>query len=255
MGLHPDNPSGGRPSRGCRPLLRVLAVRRALLAIACVALAALIVSAGASAKMRSMKIAPGLCETTGGGKFVDIPGFAGEMIDRRLLRDIRWLRKRYPIFITDGYSMGPAHAINGEHPLGLALDIVPDLDAGGRWSQITALALWAEPEQNDPVQPFRWVGYDGDAGHGRGHHLHLSWSHSAVTRAGKPARTVYTIRCPRPPGESVPTTPAPPAPPPGGGTVTGGGVGVAGRGPSSGGIAGKRLAPPVAEISGAGFSQ
>jgi hypothetical protein len=40
------------------------------------------------------------------------------------------------------------------------------------------------------------VGYDGDAGHGRGHHLHLSWEHSA-TKAGKPAESVYTMRCPK----------------------------------------------------------
>lgn len=229
-------------------------IDRALAALAWVVVAALLLSTGASAKMRSTRIAAGLCETTGGGKFVDIPGFAGEMIDRRLLTDIRWLRKRYPIFITDGYSMGPAHAINGEHPLGLALDIVPDLDTG-TWSQITALALWAEPDQNAPVQPFRWVGYNGDAGHGRGHHLHLSWSHSVVGRAGKPARTVYTIRCPRLPGASVPTTPTPPAPPPGGGTVTGPVIGGGISGPPSGGIGGKRLAPPVAEISGADFGQ
>ena len=83
------------------------------------------------ARMSSTKLSPTLCETTGGGKFVSIPGFPGEMIDRRLLADIRWLRKRYQIFITDGYSMDDVHASNGEHPLGLALDIVPDKAAGG----------------------------------------------------------------------------------------------------------------------------
>ena len=28
------------------------------------------------------------------------------------------------------------------------------------------------------MPPFRWVGYDGDAGHGCGNHLHLSWNHA-----------------------------------------------------------------------------
>ena len=32
--------------------------------------------------------------------------------------------------------------------------------------------------QNRPRPPFRWVGYNGDAGHGCGNHLHLSWEHA-----------------------------------------------------------------------------
>ncbi len=45
---------------------------------------------------------------------------------------------------------------------------------------ITRLAHWAEPVQEQPRPPFRWVGYDGDAGHGCGNHLHLSWNHAAA---------------------------------------------------------------------------
>ncbi len=145
--------------------------------------------------MSSEKLGRNLCETTGGAKIVPIPGFPGERIDRRLLDDVRMLQRRYKIFVTDGYSNDPVHASNGEHPMGLALDIVPDKAAGGTWRDITALAKWAEPRQNAPVAPFRWVGYDGDSGHGRGHHLHLSWNHSE-TRAGTSPRTVYTLRCP-----------------------------------------------------------
>jgi hypothetical protein len=48
------------------------------------------------------------------------------------------------------------------------------------WRGITRLAHWAEPLQNHPAAPFRWVGYDGDAGHGCGNHLHLSWEHAAA---------------------------------------------------------------------------
>ena len=184
--------------------------------------------------MKSTKLPDGTCTTTGGGRIVPMPGFPGEEIDRRLLADIRWIDRRYSILVTDGYSDDAVHAANGEHPLGLALDIVPDTPAGGTWAQITALALFAEPIQGKPVVPFRWVGYDGDAGHGRRNHLHLSWNHSVVNRPGRLARTVYTIRCPKPgtppiaPGGTAPTTPLPPTTPvpaPGGSATSSGGVG------------------------------
>jgi hypothetical protein len=236
---------------------------RRLLALLGIATAiALAVAGVAAARMTSTKISPTLCETTGGGKFVAIPGFPGEMIDRRLLADIRWLRKRYPIFITDGYSMSDVHAEEGEHPIGLALDIVPDKAAGGRWSDITRLARWAEPKQDQPRAPFRWVGYDGDEGHGRGDHLHLSWSHSE-TRPGFTAKLIDTIRCPDPIG----TPTEPPAPPTGGspeGTPPDDGQGHRGRGHrggghgghGSGGIGGKlALAAPVVETDGVGLGE
>jgi hypothetical protein len=207
----------------------------------------------AAAAMQSTKLGPSLCETTGGGRFVAVPGFPGERIDRRLLRDVRLLERRYSIFVTDGYSTDPVHAANGEHPIGLALDIVPDKAAGGRWSDIDRLAAWAEPRQDRPREPFRWVGYDGDRGHGRGNHLHLSWSHSEV-RPRRPARTVYTLRCPRPRGTPAPEQPAgeggsgPGSGPDGGGTQAGSGSG----GSGSGGIGKLRLAAPVIESGGVG---
>ena len=123
-----------------------------------------------------------------------IPHEEGDMVDRRIVPDLRWLAERFPIYVTDGYS-GPlpegggragcigCHTRNSDHHNGLAVDIVP---AGGgskcdsSWRPITRLALWAEPIQNEPRPPFRWVGYDGDAGHGCGNHLHLSWNHAAV---------------------------------------------------------------------------
>jgi hypothetical protein len=131
------------------------------------------------------------------GKIVPIPASIpheeGDMVDRRILPDLRWIAQRYPIYVTDGYS-GPlpdgehvgcdnCHVKNSDHYNGLAVDIVP---AGGgsrcdaTWAPISRLALWAEPRQNQPVAPFRWVGYNGDAGHGCGNHLHLSWNHAAA---------------------------------------------------------------------------
>lgn len=152
-------------------------------------------AAPAMGAMRSERISKNLCLTTGGGRFVKVPGFPGERIDRRLLNDLRLLKRRYDIFLTDGYSEDPIHSVNGEHPIGLAADIVPNTAAGGTWRDISRLAKRAEPTQDQPIAPFRWVGYNGDAAHGRGHHLHLSWDHSE-TSPGKPARSVYTLRCP-----------------------------------------------------------
>src|SRR5688500_18110694 len=162
------------------------------LALALLTLGAIGVSAGA---MESVKLGRNLCETTGGGKIVKIPGFPGERIDRRLLADIAYLRDRFKIFITDGYSNDPVHSANGEHPLGLALDIVPDFAHDGSWRRISRLARWAEPEQDRPKAPFRWVGYNGDVNHGRGHHLHLSYSHSPARSDGR-VRMVQTLKCP-----------------------------------------------------------
>jgi hypothetical protein len=178
--------------------------------------------------MRSTKITRHLCKTVGGGRFVDIPGFPGERIDRRLLADIRWMKRRFDIFITDGYSTDPVHARNGEHPIGLATDIVPYKAKGGTWSEIADLAHLAEPRQDHPRPPWRWVGWNGDPGHGRGDHLHLSWMHSD-TEPKDPARVVYTRKCPAQPEEQPTTTSEPSS---GGTSPSGDGSG----GASTGGI-------------------
>jgi hypothetical protein len=147
----------------------------------------------AKGEMVTEQIGKHLCKVKGGGKFVPIPGFPGERIDRRLIPDIKWMKRNYKIFITDGYATS-GHAPNGEHPIGLAADIIPRSN-GGRWGLIDKLAKRFEPRQNHVRMPMRWVGYDGDVNHGRGHHLHLSWSHSD-TPPRKPARVVYTRKCP-----------------------------------------------------------
>jgi hypothetical protein len=135
----------------------------------------------------------------GTGKIVPIPASvpheAGDMVDSRIVPDLRWLAAHYPIYVTDGYS-GPlptgghagcnnCHVRGSDHYNGLAVDLVPvggGTTCDASWKPITRLALWAEPEQGKPVPPFRWVGYDGDAGHGCGNHLHLSWNHPVAAR-------------------------------------------------------------------------
>jgi hypothetical protein len=180
-----------------------------------VCLAALWIVALAPAKMHSIKIAGGLCQTTGGSKIVPIPGFPGEKIDRRVLPDLKRLVKKYKLFVIDGYSNDPVHASNGEHPMGLAADLVPDTSRGGNWNLVDKLAKKAEPHQNEPVAPYRWVGYDGDEGHGRGNHLHLSWSHSELSGKRRFPKTVITKHCPKSGGATNPD----------GGGDTGGGDG------------------------------
>ena len=89
--------------------------------------AAALVASPAAAGMRSHKVGRHLCKTVQRrASSCAIPGFPGEKIDRRLLPDIRWMKRRFDIFITDGYSRDPVHAENGEHPIGLATDIVPN---------------------------------------------------------------------------------------------------------------------------------
>jgi hypothetical protein len=132
------------------------------------------------------------------GQIVPIPASVpheeGDMVDRRIVPDLRWIAAHYPIYVTDGYS-GPlpngehvgcdqCHVKGSDHYNGLAVDLVPLNGTPGKcdasWAPITRLAHWAEPVQNEPRAPFRWVGYDGDAGHGCGNHLHLSWEHAAA---------------------------------------------------------------------------
>jgi hypothetical protein len=183
------------------------------------------------------------------GKIVPIPASipheAGDMVDKRILPNLRWLAQRYPIYVTDGFS-GPlpsgehagcdnCHTRGSDHHNGLAVDIVP-VGGGTRcdasWAPITRLALWAEPKPGLPAPPFRWVGYDGDAGHGCGHHLHLSWNHAVVPEFELAEWVEVFPVGPAEPGAERPPRkkrPAPPEPPPGpsGGisTVRTGGLG------------------------------
>jgi hypothetical protein len=169
--------------------LTVERLGRALLVLAGVLTLGLLAASSASAGPVSTRI------VSTPGQIVPIPATIpheeGDMVDSRLVPDLRWIAARFPIYITDGYS-GPlpngewagchrCHVKGSDHYNGLAVDIVP-LNGGtacdASWTPITRLAHWAEPTQNHPVAPFRWVGYDGDAGHGCGNHLHLSWEHA-----------------------------------------------------------------------------
>ncbi|HWT94844.1 MAG TPA: lytic transglycosylase domain-containing protein [Solirubrobacteraceae bacterium] len=143
---------------------------------------------GCAGAIDAPSLGGGVHRVTGGGEIVSIPGSPGESIDSRILPDVLALQRRFKFTITDGYATS-GHAAAGEHPLGLGLDIVPG--PAGSWEDIDRLAAWAEPAPDQPRRPFRWVGYDGDEGHGRGHHLHLSWDHAPAPRP--PAAWVLTL--------------------------------------------------------------
>ena len=173
-----------------------------------------------------------------GGKIVPIPNSipheAGDMVDSRIIPDLKWLAQRYGIYVTDGYS-GPApgggwagchgcHVRGSDHYNGLGVDIVPAEPSSrcdAKWTAISRLARWAEPVQNKPVLPFRWVGYDGDSGHGCGHHLHLSWNHASAKQY-EVAQWVEVFSPPgsatakQPKGKKVKKAPKQPAGPTGG---------------------------------------
>ncbi len=195
---------------------------------------------------------PGTKLLYGPGEIVPIPASIpheeGDMVDKRILPDLRWIAKRYPIFVTDGYS-GPlpngehagcnrCHVRGSDHYNGLAVDLVP-LNGDGKcdatWAPITRLALWAEPEQNKPRLPFRWVGYDGDAGHGCGNHLHLSWNHAPAPEftlaSWVEVFPVTGLKAGSPEAPPPPPAPKRPSAPPGGlSQVTTGGLSPNGSG-------------------------
>jgi hypothetical protein len=139
----------------------------------------------------------GLRSLTGGGRWVPVPGQTWARLDRRILPDVLYLVRRYHVRIVEGYGT-VGHEPFGEHPLGLAVDIEPG--AGGTWDDVSRLAHWAEPLQNRPRAPFRWVGWNGDFNHGHpsvckprlgcAPHLHLSWSHSPAS----PRHLARTVR-------------------------------------------------------------
>lgn len=180
------------------------------------------------------------------GRIVPIPASVphqpGAMIDNRLVGDLRWLAEHFPIYITEGYS-GPlpgggwsgchgCHVAHSDHYNGMAVDVIPRHDTttcDANWRGVTRLAKWAEPQQNHPIPPFRWVGYEGDAGHGCGNHLHLSWEHSpaAPYRLAEWVDVFSTGAAPSPsfrPARKPPPAKVPRGPPGGFEATDGGGL-------------------------------
>jgi hypothetical protein len=143
------------------------------------------------------------------GKFVpipdEVPHAEGTYIDKRIIPDLTYIARHFKVYVVEGFSgrlpsgkkVGcNCHVSDSEHKIGLAVDLIPLVRprCDKTWHGITRLAHWAEPKQNQPQAPFRWVGYDGDEGHGCGNHLHLSWNHDPDYKKGRPSAWVETFR-------------------------------------------------------------
>jgi hypothetical protein len=180
-------------------------VPRRPIILAAIALSAFTGHVVTASAQRAAVVPDGFKTVEGHGRFVEIPGFPGKKIDRRLVPDVAWLVRRYRVSVTSAYSLSKVHDQKGEHPRGLAVDLVPG--PGGSWAALARLARWAEPDEDMPREPFKWVGYNGDKGHGdpshckvrRGcfPHLHLSWQHGDTPRT-RPAPWVNVLRFRRP---------------------------------------------------------
>jgi hypothetical protein len=67
-----------------------------------------------------------------------LPGFPGERCDRRIVGDVALLTRAYGLRVTDCFG-GRPHEVGGEHPLGLATDLVPvDGPARRAWPTTSA---------------------------------------------------------------------------------------------------------------------
>ena len=184
-------------------------MRRALVVLgALVALAA-----GASDAAAGVDHLPSTHIDDSRGKLIPLPGQVtgnpDAYVDNRIRADLIWISRHFPrVYIVEGYS-GPlpgggragcrgCHVSDSDHKVGLAVDIGPvEWDGHGcdsSWNQVTRLAKLAEPSQGRTAGPFRWVGYDGDEGHGCGNHLHLSWTHAPDYKAHRPSEWVETFR-------------------------------------------------------------
>lgn len=206
--------------------------------IACVIAGAAIVALLASPLASALRSTPGPTRINDRhGRFVPIPNrvphVEGAYVDKRIKRQLVWIARHFNIYVTGGFAgrlpngrkvgCPSCHVSNSEHKIGLAVDIVPLHDdwsgrCNKRWHSVSKLAKWAEPRQDRPLPPFRWVGYNKDEGHGCGNHLHLSWNHDDRYRKYKPSRWVEVFRVRRRGQKAAAAHPArsePPAPAPG----------------------------------------
>jgi hypothetical protein len=130
---------------------------------------------------------------------VVVPG-TGIECDKRIVPDVLMILNRFHAQLNACYAP-TGHKAAGEHPLGLAVDLVPAPPAG--WGMMASLARFAgwRPEcastgcASQTHTVFRFVGYNGYPGHGdpahagANAHLHLSWNHGA----GLPAASVRVL--------------------------------------------------------------
>ena len=152
--------------------------------------------AGGSRPSRARPVGP----VASDGWLAPVPGFPGERCDRRIVADVVRLTRAYGLHLTDCFGGAP-HELDGEHPLGLAADVV------ARRRQLEPHA--AARERRRLVARVRASGLPGPRAVPRGPlqrlsratairasrarpHLHLSWQHGAASPFS-PAPWVRTV--------------------------------------------------------------
>jgi hypothetical protein len=167
---------------------------------------------GAATGIGGLPVGSGISQGLIAGSWLaPVPGTSA-VCDRRIVPDVVALLQRYRLAAGDCFSLS-GHARDGEHPLGLGLDIVPG--PGGSWDLVAKAAHdlgWrntcgASGCAGLLPSPFRFIGYNGYPGHGDpahvggNAHLHLSWQHTPAA-PGSPAARVQTLL--PPPGDQRP---------------------------------------------------
>src|SRR4051812_33152077 len=74
-----------------------------------------------------------LTTRTYAGRIVDLPDMPGQRIDARIVDDIVLIVATFRVRVTAGYAL-TGHDPRGEHPLGLAVDVVPG--SQGTWDDV-----------------------------------------------------------------------------------------------------------------------
>jgi hypothetical protein len=153
----------------------------------------------------------GISQALLGRWLAPVPGTSA-VCDSRIVPDVVALLRRYRLAAGDCFSL-TGHALDGEHPLGLGLDVTPG--PGGSWDLVAQAAQdlgWrascgASGCAGLLPSPFRFIGYNGYPGHGDpahaggNAHMHLSWQHTPAA-PGTPAARVQTLLSP--PGDKRP---------------------------------------------------
>ena len=134
-----------------------------------------------------------------------MPG-TNERCDARIVNDVLYLVHRFGLTVTACFAAS-GHDVHGEHPLGLAIDVVPSDGNWDRTLEAARLFGWsptcaANGCAGEIRPPMRVVLYNGYPGHGDPEHcrapacqphLHLSWAH-APTEPLSPAPWVEQRR-------------------------------------------------------------
>lgn len=127
-----------------------------------------------------------------------VPG-TNRQCDARIVANVVAILERYHAALTACYA-ATGHESSGEHPLGLAVDLVPGSSDWTALEQLARFAGWrpscaSSGCASQTHTAFRFVGWNGYPGHGDpahaglNAHLHLSWDHGP----GRPARWVSLV--------------------------------------------------------------